>query len=119
MLRYIEAEDGNVLFLKEIFIWSKIYRVVNHSVNMGVVEIQAGNFPEKEQLFRKFRATCGQGCQLLTETQKSSFYNDIPHFQRFQPYFVNYRSCCVNATIALSQSHLYIKHISATMRQRL
>ena len=47
------------LRLKETFTWSKIYRVVDHSVNMGVVEIQAGNFPEKEQLFRKFRATCG------------------------------------------------------------
>ena len=27
------------LLLKETFIWSKIYRVVNHSVNMGVVEV--------------------------------------------------------------------------------
>ena len=49
------------LFLKETFIWSKIYRVVNHSVNMVMVEIEVGNFPEKEQLFRKFRATYGQG----------------------------------------------------------
>ena len=27
------------LLLKETFIWSKIHRVVNHSVNMGVVEM--------------------------------------------------------------------------------
>ena len=27
------------LFLKETFTWSKIYRAVNHSGNMGVVEI--------------------------------------------------------------------------------
>ena len=32
------------LLLKETFNWSKINRVVNHSVNMGVVEIQVGNF---------------------------------------------------------------------------
>ena len=43
------------LFLsKKMFSWSKMYRVVNHSVNMSVVEIQHGNFLEKEQLFRKF-----------------------------------------------------------------
>ena len=29
------------------FIWSKIYRVVNHSLNMCVVEISVGNFLEK------------------------------------------------------------------------
>ena len=35
--------------------------VVNHSVNMGVVDILFGNFLEKGQLFKKFRATSGQG----------------------------------------------------------
>ena len=33
----VKAES--LLVLKRIFIWSNIYRVVNHSVDMGVVEI--------------------------------------------------------------------------------
>ena len=44
------------------FIWPKFSRVVKQSANIGVAEIWVGNFLEKEQLFRKFRATCGQGC---------------------------------------------------------
>ena len=40
--------------LKKHSFWSKIYRVVYHSVNMGVVEIYIGNFLENEQLFRNF-----------------------------------------------------------------
>ena len=54
----VKAE--NLFFLKTAFIWSKIYQVVNHSVNMGVAEIYVSNFNEKEQIFRKFRVTCGQ-----------------------------------------------------------
>ena len=49
-----KLKTENLFLLKKPFIWSKIYRVVNHSVNMGVVEVEVGNFPEKEQLFRKF-----------------------------------------------------------------
>ena len=37
--RNIQAKDRNFLLSKETFIWSKTFRVVNHSVNMGVVEI--------------------------------------------------------------------------------
>ena len=33
---------------------SKIYRVVNHSVNMGVVVIQVGNFLERSKFSRNF-----------------------------------------------------------------
>ena len=60
MQRNIQAEDIKFISLEKMFIWSKVNRVVNHSVNIGVVEIKVGNFLEKEQLFRKFRATCGQ-----------------------------------------------------------
>ena len=44
----------NLFLLKKPFIWLKVYRAVNHSANMGVVEVEVGNFLEKEQLFRKF-----------------------------------------------------------------
>ena len=56
-----KVKTENLFLLKKAFIWSKMYRVDNNSVNMGVVEIQVGNFIEKEQLLRNFRATCGQG----------------------------------------------------------
>ena len=35
-----KLKTENLFLLKTPFIWCKIYRVVNHSVNMGVVEIQ-------------------------------------------------------------------------------
>ena len=44
----IQAEGRKFTSFKETFIWSKIYRVVDHSVNMGFVEILVGNLLEKE-----------------------------------------------------------------------
>ena len=61
MYRNIQTEERKFISFEKAFIWSKIYRVVIHSVNMGAAEVYVGNFLEKEQLFRKFRATCGQG----------------------------------------------------------
>ena len=61
-----KLKTENSILLKKMFIWSKMCRVVNHSVIMGVVEIQVGNFLDKEIVFRKFRAivdratTCNQ-----------------------------------------------------------
>ena len=49
-----KLKTEHLFILKRMFIWSKIYRVGNHSVNMGVVEIQVGNFLEKEQLSGNF-----------------------------------------------------------------
>ena len=47
------------LFLLKQFIWSKIYRVVNHSVNMGWLKFRLATFLNGTT-FRKFRASCGQ-----------------------------------------------------------
>ena len=49
-----KLKTENIFLLKKHSFGPKIYRVVYHSVNKGVVEIYVGNFLEKEQLFRKF-----------------------------------------------------------------
>ena len=49
-----QAEGRKFISCEKAFIGPKFCRVVNHSVNEGVVEIHFGNFLEKEQLFRKF-----------------------------------------------------------------
>ena len=57
------------LLLKEVFIWSKIYRVVHHSVNMGVVETKVGNFPERSNFSGNFE-------QLVDRANVYSFFQD-------------------------------------------
>ena len=73
------------LLLKTSFIWSKIYRVVNNSVNVGVVEIYVGNFLEKGQLFRNFGATCGQGHSLVPPMVRGK---SLPKDQHYYMFFI-------------------------------
>ena len=66
---------------------------------MGVVEILVGNFLEKEQLFRKLRAPCGQGYSLMFKrcAQKSFPRDSAP--EPYHSFFIAGGTLTLDLTI--------------------